>query len=321
MSALAYPAELPCPVSLPQQQAERRALTDGNGPRMSRALWRDRLVPAAPVVFRFRTQAQVDVFIAWLESDQIQGGAWFAIDWRLTNGCVGVARFVALPSFPQYLAPNVWECSGTVEIRGRSLPPQSHVVNPDAECVDGPGSIGLYTLESGDAGVFTNGSSVYGQTLDIASQNSPTIANISRPYAVDLATTFQLKFMVETANADDGCAIEWVGPGGTVLIFNPIREAALDTNRRPYIQIASGVVYLLPAQVVTGEWYSLLVKLIAGSNAAFATITRLSTGASATVHGTASPADVSTLHVYDDRDGVTSPTRYAAFHVCPAGAA
>lgn len=201
-----------------------------------------------------------------------------------------------------------------VEIRGRSLPPQSHI---DSACVDGPGKIGLYTLQTGDAGVFTNGSSVYGQTLNIASQTAATIAKISRPYAVDLASKFQFKFLVQTAYSDDGGTIEWVGPGGAVLLFNPMRETALDINRRPYIVIASGLLYLLPAQVVVDEWYLVSVTLQAGVGNASATITRLSTGFAVTSHGTASPADTTTLNVYDDKDGTTSPTRYAAMHVCP----
>lgn len=120
---LVYPANLPGPISMSQQRAERRALTGLPGPRARRALWRDRLDPTVPVTFRFRTLDQAEQFHAWQRDEQIDAGAWFAAPWRVPQGGGGVFRFIQAPAFPQWLAPDVWECSGSVEIRGRSLPP------------------------------------------------------------------------------------------------------------------------------------------------------------------------------------------------------
>ena len=122
---LVYPADLPGPISMSQQRAERRALTGLPGPRARRALWRDRLDPSVPVTFRFRTLDQAERFHAWQRDEQIDAGAWFAAPWRVPQGGGGVFRFLQAPAFPQWLAPDVWECSGTVEIRGRTFGPGS----------------------------------------------------------------------------------------------------------------------------------------------------------------------------------------------------
>jgi hypothetical protein len=129
-----------------QQRAERRALTGLPGPRARRALWRDRLDPSVPVTFRFRTLDQAQTFVDWLHSEQVDAGAWFAADWRVPQGGGGVFRFLQLPAFPQWLAPDVWECSGSVEIRGRSLPPVTGVFIPWEIDRQGPFSYLVTTL-------------------------------------------------------------------------------------------------------------------------------------------------------------------------------
>lgn len=125
MTLLAYPATLPGPIALPNTRAERRALGGLLGPRDMRVLWRDPMAPSVPITFRFGTQEQADVFMTFLADDLVRAGAWFAAPWRLPGGRGGVFRFIQLPAFPQYMAPFVWECSGSVEVRGRTLPPGS----------------------------------------------------------------------------------------------------------------------------------------------------------------------------------------------------
>lgn len=318
MTQLVYPANLPCPTSTSVSPAERRALSSLVGARQARDLWRDRLVLAAPIAFRFRSLEDVEQFVNWLAGDQVQAGAWFLATWRLPQGGSGVYRFVQTPGYPQFFAPGVWESQGVVEIRGRSLPPQSRRLI----CLDGPGDVAEYTVVSGNGGLFTNSTSPYGQSLDVASQNSGTVAKLSKPFVLADASVFQLRFKVDAVNSDDGAAVEWHGPSGSVLSFNPIREAALDATRRPAIAIEGETIIVLPTQVVVGEWYTMNAKLVAGAGNSFVSITRISTGAVVTTHsvGSLPPRDIDTLNIYDDQNGPTCPTRYASFHVCQVAA-
>lgn len=124
--ALVYPDTLPCPQRAPYQRAERRALSSIPGQRRARALWRDRL-GTEPVQFLL-TFEQVAIWLAWFENEQLHGGAWFAATWRLPSGRDGVFRFIEPPSYPEFVPVVGWRVTAVMEVRGRGMPPRSHVV-------------------------------------------------------------------------------------------------------------------------------------------------------------------------------------------------
>jgi len=124
MTALVYPDSLPCPQRMPYARAERRALSSISGLRRTRTLWRDQLF-TAPVQF-IMTFEQIATWLAWIENEQVQGGAWFAATWRAPFGRDGVFRFIELPSYPEFVPKVGWRATATVEVRGRGMAPQSH---------------------------------------------------------------------------------------------------------------------------------------------------------------------------------------------------
>lgn len=120
---LVYPATLPCPQSAPFSRSERRALSALSGKRQSRTLWRDRH-GTIPVQF-LMTFEQVAIWLDWIETEQVNGGAWFAADWRVPFGRTGVFRFMSAPTYPEFIPIVGWRVSAEVEVRGRGMPPES----------------------------------------------------------------------------------------------------------------------------------------------------------------------------------------------------
>lgn len=151
MSAIVYPPTLPGPTAAPLQGAERRMLSSTPGPRQARALQRDRLAQQQ-VTFVF-THAQVAVFAAWVASNLVRAGAWFAANWPLPQGGTGVYRFIGEPSYPEYLAGAGWRVSATCEVRGRGTLPklaEQYTINLDGIANAGASSVSGITLSGLD---------------------------------------------------------------------------------------------------------------------------------------------------------------------------
>jgi hypothetical protein len=314
MSALVYPANLPGPISMPQQRAERRALTGLPGPRQSRALWRDRLDPSVPVTFRFRTLDQAEQFNDWLHGEQIDGGAWFAATWRVPQGGGGVFRFVEAPSFPQWLAPNVWECRGVLEIRGRSLPP----VGAYRNCIDediGTTSLDEYETLSGNRSLFSVGSSPYGGVMRLASQNSDTEAEIARSFSPIIGVTLiEVTFRVTTAHDDDAGAIHLYGGGLLQFALNPRRQSDL----RPLVVYDTEELEIGSGPLVVGEYYRLSVTVTPGVVGTLAKVTKLSDSSTIVQPflGHLRAVDVDAIHFFIDKSGQTTADEFGNIHVC-----
>ena len=119
MSAITYPASLPCPSSAPLQWAERRQLSSLPGPRGSRVLFTDQL-GSQSLEFILRSEAQVQAWVDWVRDTLVDGAAWFAASWSQPQGGIGVRRFIGAPSYPEYLPViNAWRVSALCEVRGR----------------------------------------------------------------------------------------------------------------------------------------------------------------------------------------------------------
>lgn len=137
MTTLAYPDTLPCPQRAPFTRREARARSSVPGQRRTRTLYRDR--GGAESVQFLLTFDQTLIWRDWIDSDLLNGGAWFAATWRLPSGRNGVYRFIDTPSYPEFVPVVGWRVTALLEVRGRGMAPQKEDPPvPPHTCTAGP---------------------------------------------------------------------------------------------------------------------------------------------------------------------------------------
>jgi hypothetical protein len=202
------------------------------------------------------------------------------------------------------------------------LIPQRTVVLP---CFIEDFSAGLtpYTTISGNGALFTIGTGTYGATMNIASQNAPTVAQISRSTLVlPLGKYYTGQFMITTFNTDDAGSVTFQAGGVTTFAINPRREAASDPSSRPQVFLDSDSMYLgSGGEIAINTWYQFDCQVVAGAGKSKIKITRISDGV-VVIPLTAFPSShtastVDTLLFTVDKNGPTCPIQYSNVEACP----
>lgn len=179
--------------------------------------------------------------------------------------------------------------------------------------------IGSYTLLSG-ANLYSISSGPYGQQLDVASQNSGTVSQLGRTFPNCTPTRWRFKFKVTANNADDAPSYFLFGPAPTTankIGFQPRRETAIDSLRRPVFYYGSGptAVSMGSTGLTIDQWYQFTYTLTNASTGAFTA--QISDAATGTVVSTFSSnlvgigADSAQLRVTADTSGLTCPASFA----------
>lgn len=177
-----------------------------------------------------------------------------------------------------------------------------------------------YSTVSGDAGLFTIVSDDYGQALNIAAQNTGTIAAIRRTATKRNAKTVRAKFKLTSLAADDAGQVDFQNDAlSTQVFFNPRREASADALRRARLDVGGETLFVTDASLDIDVWYEMLLSIVAGAGNTVATITRLSD--SVLIKSTAfvsshTPPEMSHLMFSADQGGLTSSTRYSDVGYC-----
>lgn len=145
-----------------------------------------------------------------------------------------------------------------------------------------------------------------------AASNTLTIAASTSTYRVNRSITtntntrgFSAEFQLTSLNTDDaGSVMFTIGtftaggqPASYAIAFNPRRESAYDSVRRPEIYINTNTESPLmgSAALAINTWYKLVVNILPGTNASNAKIYNVSTSAlvsSVTFTGSYSPFSI-----------------------------
>jgi hypothetical protein len=118
-----------------------------------------------------------------------------------------------------------------------------------------------FSVLSGNGALFTNGTSEFGPTIAIASQNTSTIATIEKNLIDQKLLQLRVKVKLDALNADDGGTIALSYGANGLLVLNPAREATFDAARRPYVSYrpSTSLSYtntvVFPTALVVGRWY------------------------------------------------------------------
>lgn len=131
MPASVFPATLPGPSVATVTPADRRLLSDVPGPQNARGIQRDYLA-VQHLEWNLLDSAAALMFQSWWRTSLIFGAAWFAATWPLPLGWQSATRrFLGTPRW-QHLPGGFWRVSADCELRGRGLPPVTHL------CTTGP---------------------------------------------------------------------------------------------------------------------------------------------------------------------------------------
>lgn len=176
-----------------------------------------------------------------------------------------------------------------------------------------------YTVTLGNGALYTTGSSVYGPTLLAAAQMDPTPARIDK--AIDVTFTpasLSFNFRVTASNPDDACTFVVRNGAGTLLVFNPRREASFDATRRPTMGIGGANSLIGAAALSLSTWYRFAITWAEDTGVWSATITNLTTSVvEITTGGTSvlflTGADSIGFDI--DSGNLTCPTEYAALSI------
>lgn len=122
MTTVNFPSSLPRPSFAPVQLAERRLLSDIEGPQQARGIQRDYLA-TQQLEWDLLDTAAAAAFQHWWQFTIVFGLAWFSATWPFPSGCNAVVRrFIGPPKW-QYLPGGFWRVSAACEVRGRGLLP------------------------------------------------------------------------------------------------------------------------------------------------------------------------------------------------------
>lgn len=127
MTALAYPSNLPCPLSTSLQRSERRLLSTLAGARQSRVASRDK-ISTRQITFLLQSPQQCSDWLLWGNDTLSNWAAWFSATWPTPEGGTTVQRFIGVPSYPQFQPSfNGWQVQATLQVRGRGVLPDAPV--------------------------------------------------------------------------------------------------------------------------------------------------------------------------------------------------
>lgn len=180
-------------------------------------------------------------------------------------------------------------------------------------------SVGSYTVTMGNGALYTTGASVYGPTLIAAAQNTATPALIYK--AIDVTFTpasLSFNFRFTASNPDDACTLIVRKGAGTLLSFNPRREASFDALRRPTLSVGGGAMFVGGAGLSVSTWYRFAIAWNEDTGVWSATITNLTTSVvDASTGGTSVLflTGVDGIGFEIDLGNLTCPTEYAALSI------
>jgi hypothetical protein len=260
------------------------------------------------------TKAQAATFRDWIKNTLYEGAAWFSASWSLPSGARDGIRKFAEPITWTFVPGGYWTWKGKVEVRGRGMQP-TNCYNVAFDAVTD-----LITI-SGNAGLFATTTSIYGNTLDVASQSAVAVAEVKKLIdGFSDVTSISFKTKIGAANSDDACVINFYHGVTSQFSCNPYRETSFDAFRRPRVYMLGGSEQVIsPTALVIGVWYQIDLTLVAGSGNSYVTLTRLDTNvvvATTLLTGSFTTLNVDNLHFYDDSGGQTCPTQYADVHIC-----
>lgn len=119
MSALLYPASLPCPMPGSFTPRQRRAASSIDGPLQQRARQRDAAGMTSQYTYVY-TPAQMAVWLAWYRETLLSGRRWFAADLPGRDGMVQrIVRYTSVRQ--QLLGAGIYRVEATFEQRGASM--------------------------------------------------------------------------------------------------------------------------------------------------------------------------------------------------------
>jgi len=161
--------------------------------------------------------------------------------------------------------------------------------------------------------------SVSGNTINISRQT--TLNRINRVIPTNNNTIgFSVEFQLTSLDQDDAASIAWARGAWTLgspisnyaMYFNPRREAAFDSLRRPEIYINSGAESpaMGSSALAANTWYRLVLNILPGAGASNAKIYNVATSAlvsSATFAASYAPMAITGLQWNNDASaGLTS---------------
>jgi hypothetical protein len=261
------------------------------------------------------------VWSAWYANTLLNGMRWFSMTAPGAGGfATRVVRFRTNSLRKEYIGNGVYRVSARLQQRGVSDLPQEVVV---ASCVYENFSAGLtpYTLLSGSLGLFTIGSSAYGATLDYAGTTSSTVSAIRRALTSTLLASLSVKFMVQSASADDGAMlVVQNSAGGVLCAAGTRREGYYDGAQRISLTVGGENVYVGTVAATLNVWHQLDIAFAAGAGNTTYTVQRLDTLAvlgSGVFSADHALATAGFLKFNDDAAVGSAPTRFADIAICP----
>ena len=164
-----------------------------------------------------------------------------------------------------------------------------------------------YITVLGNRAIHTVSTDTYGQTINIAAQNSPSASAIQRNITSGRMDRLTFYFQIVASNPDDAPSLSVGG-----YTFAPRREAFFDALRRPTM---NGVV-VASTGLAVGIWY--FADMRVQGAAMVITLTNMSTlvSTTATIAAAAvAPVAATEVLFFSDASGLTSPVKYAGIRI------
>lgn len=170
-----------------------------------------------------------------------------------------------------------------------------------------------FTVTSGNGALFTLVSTAHGPGMNIASQNTGTVARRVKNIGSITAETISAKFQVTASNSDDAAILVFSAAAEQVVI-NPRREGAFDAQRRAYVSVGTETIAVSPTGLTVGNWYQADITIAPGAGNTVVVLRDLSTNAivqtTALVNSHNAPV-VTAIRFDVDSGGATCATQYA----------
>lgn len=307
MTAIAYPAGLPLPSQwdmVPFDRAVRSALPAAKD---QRAGWRDALreVEWAAIY----TPAEMATWRSWYGGTLLDGMRWFAMTAPGAGAWAGrVLKYRTATVREQPLGGGNFRVTARLQQRGRSAA-------PTLPCFVERFADGLVPYSSSNGGLarFEIVASPFGSALRYIGGTSATDMDISRTVAG--APPFgaaSMKFLVESASADNSAYLRLHSGSTDVLIVVPRTDVMVDVQQRLQVQVGTDVALL--TVLALNVWHELSVTA-----AGVYTLHRLDTGAQVT-SGSFVTGETqipwSSLSFVEDSNSGSAATRFADIEVC-----
>lgn len=282
------------------------------GPREPRVRTRDPSATAR-VTFRFLGD-DYQTFVNWWKVDLAHGHKWFVLPIPSSSGFIEcIVRFTDRYN-AQYDGHVFWTVTADIEIRDRFA-----VQTPFAFLEDFESGFTAYTPVSGDTSIYTIVSGINGHCMHCEPQSSGTVAKIRRVLAEPVTANFlSFRSRVTIVNSDDGCILTLSnGDGNARFHFNPIRENAYDSLRRPQVHFWNGTstvqFFAHTSALTVGTVYRCDITFSATPNSTHFELIDESTGTiihSETLSGTYQPITFDRIEFVTDSGNLTCEVDY-----------